>query len=49
MFSEIPEMKSTWIINGTDGPSSGYSGVNLTEWGSVSVLLQKFSLRYKRQ
>ncbi|MBD2810984.1 MexW/MexI family multidrug efflux RND transporter permease subunit [Xenorhabdus sp. Vera] len=32
VFNEVPEMVGTWIINGTDGVSSSFSGVNLTEW-----------------
>ncbi|PHM36746.1 Resistance-Nodulation-cell Division efflux transporter [Xenorhabdus mauleonii] len=33
VFSTIPEKQSSWIINGTDGPSSSFSGINLTAWG----------------
>ncbi|MDX7985921.1 MexW/MexI family multidrug efflux RND transporter permease subunit [Xenorhabdus sp. 12] len=33
VFNTIPEKKSTWIINGTDGPSSSFGGVDLTDWG----------------
>lgn len=29
----IPETTGTWIINGTDGPSSSFGGINLSLWG----------------
>ncbi|WP_338885729.1 MexW/MexI family multidrug efflux RND transporter permease subunit [Xenorhabdus sp. TH1] len=32
IFSEIPEAVETWIVNGTDGPSASFGGVNLSAW-----------------
>ncbi|CDG19235.1 MexW/MexI family multidrug efflux RND transporter permease subunit [Xenorhabdus doucetiae] len=32
VFNEIPESVGTWIINGTDGPSSSFGGVSLSGW-----------------
>ncbi|MGJ3355747.1 MexW/MexI family multidrug efflux RND transporter permease subunit [Providencia sp. Je.9.19] len=32
VFMQLPETESTWIINGTDGPSSSFGGTNLSSW-----------------
>ncbi|WP_272674504.1 MexW/MexI family multidrug efflux RND transporter permease subunit [Providencia sp. PROV153] len=32
VFMELTETESTWIINGTDGPSASFGGTNLTSW-----------------
>ncbi|WP_446470394.1 MexW/MexI family multidrug efflux RND transporter permease subunit [Xenorhabdus stockiae] len=32
VFREIPEMSGTWIINGVDGVSSSFGGVELSKW-----------------
>ncbi|KLU16681.1 MULTISPECIES: MexW/MexI family multidrug efflux RND transporter permease subunit [Xenorhabdus] len=32
IFREIPEAVETWIVNGTDGPSASFGGVNLSAW-----------------
>ena len=32
VFMRLPETESTWIINGTDGPSASFGGTNLTAW-----------------
>jgi len=29
-----PESDSTWIINGTDGPSASFGGINLSDWSA---------------
>ncbi len=33
IMTAIPETTDTWIINGTDGPSSSFGGLNLSTWG----------------
>ncbi|MGJ3350882.1 MexW/MexI family multidrug efflux RND transporter permease subunit [Morganella sp. Je.2.23] len=30
----LPESDSTWIINGTDGPSASFGGINLSDWSA---------------
>ncbi|MBA5807525.1 MexW/MexI family multidrug efflux RND transporter permease subunit [Morganella morganii] len=30
----LPESHSTWIINGTDGPSASFGGINLSDWSA---------------
>lgn len=32
LYWQFPETESTWIINGTDGPSSSFGGINLSSW-----------------
>ncbi|CAM3943038.1 MexW/MexI family multidrug efflux RND transporter permease subunit [Xenorhabdus thuongxuanensis] len=32
VFNDVPEMSVTWIINGVDGVSSSFGGLNLSEW-----------------
>ncbi|CAM3914546.1 MexW/MexI family multidrug efflux RND transporter permease subunit [Xenorhabdus thuongxuanensis] len=32
IFREIPEAVGTWVVNGTDGPSASFGGVNLSAW-----------------
>lgn len=32
VMSQIPEGVGTWIINGTDGPSSSFGGLILSDW-----------------
>ena len=32
VYRSIAETESTWIINGTDGPSSSFGGINLSTW-----------------
>lgn len=33
VMQRIPEGIGTWVINGTDGPSASFGGLNLSEWG----------------
>ncbi|MDC9615623.1 MexW/MexI family multidrug efflux RND transporter permease subunit [Xenorhabdus khoisanae] len=32
IFRKIPEAVGTWVVNGTDGPSASFGGVNLSAW-----------------
>jgi len=32
VFRTIPERKSTWMINGIDGPANGIGGIDLVPW-----------------
>ncbi|WP_447588889.1 MexW/MexI family multidrug efflux RND transporter permease subunit [Aquipseudomonas campi] len=34
VYRSIAETESTWIINGTDGPSSSFGGINLSTWSA---------------
>lgn len=33
VMESLPETTGTWIINGTDGPSASFGGINLSLWG----------------
>lgn len=32
IYRSLPETESTWIINGTDGPSASFGGINFDGW-----------------
>lgn len=36
IFWKFPETSTTWIINGTDGPSSSFGGTTLSSWSERS-------------
>ena len=37
----LPETDSTWIINGTDGPSASFGGINFDGWVSFGFSINE--------